>query len=86
MDFKLVLAYAAGIIFLFFVGKVLVFPMKLIIKLVYNAILGGLALLLINLAGGLFGYSIAFNAATIFITGVLGIPGVILLAVLKQIF
>jgi len=44
-----------------------------------------LALVLLNLAGGLFGFTIALNVASAFITGFLGVPGVIVLTALKLI-
>lgn len=86
VELKTVLAYVTGIIILFFLGRVLFNPMKIITKIIYNTILGGIALFVINLIGKPIGFSIAYNAATIIVTGFLGIPGVILLVILKQIF
>lgn len=60
--------------------------MKIIMKLIFNGILGGLSLLVINLVGGLFGFFIALNAVSIFVAGILGIPGVILLVLLKYLY
>jgi inhibitor of the pro-sigma K processing machinery len=60
--------------------------MRIISKLIYNGILGGLALIALNLIGGLVGFSLPLNILTSFITGVLGAPGVILLTILKLLF
>jgi inhibitor of the pro-sigma K processing machinery len=55
-------------------------------RLVLNAVLGALALLLANWIGGMFGFHIAFNVYTAFIVGTLGIPGFVLLVILKLLF
>jgi len=60
--------------------------MKIVLKLIYNAVLGAIALIVINLIGGIFSFHIAFNIVSAFVAGVLGIPGVTLLIVLKLIF
>lgn len=81
-----VLAYVIGIIFLFIIGRVFLIPLKVFMKLVYNTIIGVIVLLIINKVGGLFHFQIAINFFSAFITGVLGVPGVILLIVLKFLF
>ncbi|HHW47692.1 MAG TPA: pro-sigmaK processing inhibitor BofA [Clostridiaceae bacterium] len=86
VSINVVVAYVVGIIFLFILGRFLLFPLKVILKLVYNALLGAVVLLLINLVGGLFGFRIALNFFSAFIAGVLGIPGIALLIILKLIF
>lgn len=59
--------------------------MKVIMKLILNLLLGGIALVLINLLGGIMGFSIALNPVSAFVAGTLGIPGIALLAVLKYV-
>jgi inhibitor of the pro-sigma K processing machinery len=86
VDYKILIAYIAGIIILFLLGKVLLVPLKVLIKLIINALIGGIVLLVINLIGGFIGFHIAFNIVSAIIVGTLGIPGVILLIVLKLIF
>ncbi len=78
--------YAAGIIILFIVAKLFLMPIKIIIKLVWNAVLGGALLWLVNLVGGLFGFTIAINWMSALIAGLLGVPGVILLVIWKLFF
>ena len=70
---------------LFVVGKLLVVPIKIIIKLLLNGIGGGIALFLFNLVGGLFGAYIVINPLNAIIVGILGLPGVILLLVMQAI-
>lgn len=86
MDITTIATYAAGIILLFIIAKLFLMPIKLIIKLVWNAILGGALLWLVNLVGGVFGFTIAINWMSALIVGLLGIPGVILLVIWKLFF
>ena len=80
-----ILAFAAGILILYVLCKLLSAPLRLLGKLVINALVGALVLLLFNWIGGLFGLSIAINPLNALITGLLGAPGVILLLVLQWI-
>lgn len=86
IDYGVILAYIVGIILLFILGRFLLVPLKVVMKLVFNALAGGIAILLANVIGGLFGFHIAFNVYTSFIVGTLGVPGFILLVILKLIF
>ncbi|MCR4436484.1 MAG: pro-sigmaK processing inhibitor BofA family protein [Clostridiales bacterium] len=86
IDIKVVLAYIVGILLFFITGRLLLVPMKMLMKLIYNTILGGIALIAINLAGSLFQFHIAFNIVTALTAGVLGIPGIVMLVILKFVF
>jgi len=61
-------------------------PSKLFFKLLYRTLLGGVILFVINLIGGLFDYHIALNVLTAFCVGFLGIPGALLIVILKAFF
>lgn len=80
-----IIAFALGIVALYVIGLLLVVPIRIIIKLVINGIIGGLTLLLVNLVGGLFGLSIGINPITSLIVGFLGVPGVVLLLIIQMI-
>ena len=82
MDMNLV-TYLACICFLFIFGRVFIVPIKKILKLVINSILGGVAIFLINLIGGMWGFHIGLNIYTSILVGLLGVPGVISLIVVK---
>jgi len=77
------LAYIAGIIVVFLLGRALLVPVKLLLKLIYNALVGGVILLAINYFGAMVGFHISLNIATALIVGILGIPGILLLIILK---
>ena len=85
MSIGTLLAFIFGLFLLYIIGLLLVIPIKIILKLIVNGILGGILLLLFNLVGGLIGLSIVINPITAIIVGFLGIPGVILLLILNQI-
>lgn len=86
LEYGTIFAYIIGIVLLYFLGKFLVVPMKTALKLIYNSILGGIAILVINFVGGNFNFQIALNPLTAFIIGTLGIPGAFLMAILKHLF
>lgn len=83
MDFNNIIAYMACIFFLFIFGKIFIVPIKIILKLVINSILGGLIIFLINLVGGYFNFHIGLNLITSIFIGILGIPGAIVIVVIK---
>lgn len=59
--------------------------MKYIFKIIYSIVVGGLALIAINLLTSIVGYRIPFNIVTSFIVGFLGIPGLVMLILLKSL-
>ena len=46
--------------------------------------MGGIALIIINWIGAFFGFHIDLNFFSALITGALGIPGIIILVILKM--
>ncbi len=74
-----VLPFIIGIVVLFIVLKILAMPMKIIIKFLVNALIGGIVIYVLNL----FGVGMTLNWITSLIVGVLGIPGVIIVAILQ---
>lgn len=79
----IVLAWILGVLIVFAFGKAMLLPLKIIMQLVLNAILGGVAILIINLIGTPFGFTLSLNFISALITGILGLPGIILLVTLK---
>ncbi|MDK2903134.1 MAG: inhibitor of the pro-sigma processing machinery [Clostridiales bacterium] len=85
IQFSTILAFAGGLVLLYLVGWLLLVPLKIVWRLIYNGIIGGVVLWLLNLIGGYFGFTLAINPLTALIVGFLGVPGVILLVILKFI-
>lgn len=83
---SVLLTYAGAVLLLFLLGKIFLWPLKLILKLVVSSVIGGVILLAVNLVAGAIGLVlIPLNLITALVVGVLGIPGVILLLVLLLI-
>lgn len=86
MSYSILVAYIVGILLLLLLGRVMLVPLKVMLRFVYNALLGGVIIIIINFIGSLIGFKIALNIFTALIIGLLGVPGIILLVVLKFIF
>ncbi len=85
IDFSVVLFFGLGLALLYFTGWLLIAPLKFIMKLIISGCLGALLLVILNLVGGLFGITIAVNPLSALIAGYFGLPGIVLLLVLKLI-
>ncbi len=83
MDFTMILPILIGVAVLFVVLKLLALPMKLIIKLVINGLVGGIIIFVVNLIGANFGFMINLNWITALIVGILGVPGVVIVTILQ---
>lgn len=84
LDFNSIIAFVACIFFLFIFGKIFIIPIKIVWKLVINSVLGGLVIFLINLIGSFWGFHIGLNFITSIFVGILGIPGAIIIIILKM--
>ncbi|NLI61677.1 MAG: pro-sigmaK processing inhibitor BofA [Clostridiales bacterium] len=85
IPFSVIIGYALGLILLYLVGWLLLVPLKTILKFIYNGILGGIILWILNLIGGLIHVTVAINPITALIVGFLGVPGIILILLLQFI-
>ena len=78
-----IIAFLACVSVLFIFGKIFVLPMKKILKLIMNSFLGGLLIYIINIVGASFDLHIGLNIGTSIFVGMFGVPGAILLVILK---
>lgn len=85
MSIGTILAFIFGLFLLYLIGILLVIPIKIVLKLIANGVIGGILLLIVNLIGGFIGLSLAINPLTAIIAGFLGIPGIILLLIMQSI-
>ena len=85
MNLNSILLYIICLIGIIIIGKIFIVPIKFIMKLLINSILGAILLYIVNIIGTACGFHIGINTATVLIVGILGIPGVILL-ILFSIF
>lgn len=81
-----IFTYIIGIVLLYSLGRSLLTPMRFILKLIYNIIIGGIVILVINLIGRLLGFTLALNFVSALIVGTLGVPGLGLIIALKFMF
>lgn len=83
LEFNNIIAFVACLFFLFIIGKIFIVPLKTIFKFILNSFIGGLIIYLINFIGGYFGFHIGLNIITSVFVGLLGIPGVIVVILIK---
>ena len=83
MDNRIILVFISCLAILIIFGKYFAFPVKKILKLIGNSILGAILIFLINLVGTSFNFHIGFSIINSVIVGILGIPGACLLVLLK---
>lgn len=86
MELSVIAAYVVGILAIYFIGKMFLMPVRIIWKLIYNGIIGGIMLWIVNFVGASFGFSIGINFISALVAGFLGIPGVVLLVLFKLMF
>lgn len=79
MTLPIVGAYALGIVLILLLGFFLVIPLKIVFRLVYNGLIGGIVLWLVNLLGAQFGFILPITVWTALLVGFLGLPGVAIL-------
>lgn len=83
VDTNIIVSVVICIVFLLIFGKILSFPMKKIFKLILNTFLGALTIFIINTIGTSFGFHIGINLLNSIMVGILGVPGAILIILLK---
>jgi len=85
-SFLTVGAVVICIILVVLLFKIIKTPLKWAFKLLLNAVGGFIALVILNFFGGLVGLSLTVNLINCLVAGILGLPGVVLLLVLKYVF
>lgn len=79
-----ILVYILAVIGVCLIAKLLSAPLKIVFKLFINAVVGAVALIIINYIGGLFfSFHIDLNFITALIAGALGVPGIVILVILE---
>ncbi len=81
-----ILLIAGCVIALYVLLKIIAAHIKLIFKILLNALTGCLLLFLANFISGFFTFTIPVNLISCLISGVFGIPGVIFLVIFKLLF
>lgn len=82
---QLIIAYAFGMLMIYLIVASFFRPLKWLGWVIFNGVLGGLALLVLNVVGNYIGFHIGLNPASALTAGLLGVPGVILLFGLRHL-
>lgn len=83
IDWRSIIAYGFGIALIILIARLLVLPVRWLLRLVVNGVIGLLVLGLFNLIGSYYGYYLPPNPITALVVGFLGLPGLALLIVVK---
>ena len=83
--FSPLLAFAAGLFVIWLIFKIFGLTVKVLWKLILNAVIGALMLIAFNLIGGIFDFTITITPISALVAGVFGVPGVVVMIILKLI-
>ena len=83
IDLGILLTYIGAIILIFIFGNIFIWPLKLLLKLALNSLVGGAIILLVNAIGVTWGITIPLTMINALIVGIFGVPGAIVLILLN---
>ncbi len=66
--------------------RIFTLPIRFLFRLLWSTLTGYLLLFLFNAVGGMIGLSLTVNTLTALIVGVLGVPGLILLLLVRWLY
>lgn len=84
-DLNVVLAIAFGIMGLYLLARLLVYPLRVLTKIAASSLIGAVLLVVFNFLGGFVGLSIGVNIFTVLTVGFLGAPGFLTLLIIRNI-
>lgn len=85
MDLNIILAFIFGLMVLYLLARVLVYPMRVLARAVGSTLVGAVLLVVFNLVGGIFGLTVAVNVFSALVVGFLGVPGLLTLFIIQGI-
>lgn len=83
IPWELIASFVVGLALICLTGYLLLVPMKFLWRLLAGGVLGALVLVLVNLVGSLFDFSVSVNPFTAMAVGFLGLPGAALVIALQ---
>lgn len=81
MEIGVFLAYAFALLMVYVFGRFLLMPLKWMAGWLVSSLLGGIVIILVNYFGVTYGLFVPLNLITAVVTGILGVPGIVLLAI-----
>lgn len=86
ISFGTVVGYLLGVLIVFVAAKIFFVPLKKVLRIVLNSVLGALVLVIINLFSPVLNIYIGVNPVSALVLGLLGVPGLCLLMILQIFF
>ncbi|HZK25204.1 MAG TPA: pro-sigmaK processing inhibitor BofA family protein [Oscillospiraceae bacterium] len=83
IDLNLVVAAIFGLFMLYYLGKALATPARVVVRVLVTGVVGVALLFIFNLVAGLFSMKIGINAITALVVGYMGLPGLAMLVVIQ---
>lgn len=84
-DLSVSICIIAGLLILLLFFKIFTKPIKWILKLLLNALLGLVILVVVNYFGAFVGLKITIGWVSALVAGILGLPGVVLLLLIENL-
>lgn len=85
ISWELAACFAVGLALICLIGYLLLVPRRFMWRLLADGVLGAAVLMIVNLIGAFFDFSVAVNPFTAMAVGFLGLPGAVLV-ILLQVF
>jgi len=85
-DYGMAALFVAGFVVLYILMWTFIKPVKLMLKVLLNSVIGTLLLVLFNTIGSVWAFSVPVNIYTALTCGILGVPGFILILLVKWIY
>ena len=84
-DLTVPLMIAAAVLLLMLFIRIIRLPLKLLAKAALHAAVGYVALFVLNFLGSWIGVTLEMNLLNALIAGILGVPGVLILLIVKYV-
>ena len=84
-DLTVPLMVVAAVLLLLLFIRIIRLPLKLLAKAALHAAVGFVALFVLNFLGSWIGVTLEMNLVNALITGILGVPGVLILLIFKYV-
>ena len=85
-NYGVIALFVLGFVAIYIIMWIFIKPVKIVLRLILNSVAGALALIIFNYVGSLWGISLGVNIFTAAVCGILGIPGFVLLLIIKWLY
>lgn len=86
VGYHIVLAVLAISFLVYILARLITAPVQLVLKLAVNSIMAVVLLCILSMLGEMWSYHLPVNPVTVLIIAILGLPGLVLVAVLNFLF